>query len=233
MGNTLFRRVAAGSFAAAAAVGLSTMFATPASAHASSVTGSVECVSVDGRYNITWTLTNDHKDVVTLSEVALQLDDAKAASTLSTTTVPASIAGRPGNAGPLKTVSFTSVVSKPATRVQLSYKAKWADNYPRQGTVAVSSDWVRLTAPCPSPSPSPSKSPSQSPSPSKPPTTTSATPPASTTAPVPSTSTTPGLPVTGSDTTLPMVGTGAALVAGGAVLVAVLRRRRRIQFTAE
>src|SRR5687767_9186830 len=60
VGNMLFRRVAAGAAAATVAVGLSTMLASPASAHASGATGSAECVSVDGKYQITWTLTNDY-----------------------------------------------------------------------------------------------------------------------------------------------------------------------------
>ena len=39
--------------------------------------------------------------------------------------------------------------------------------------------------------------------------------------------------MTGSSSTMPLVGTGAALVVGGVALVATLRRRRRVTFTAE
>lgn len=208
MRKTLFRRVAIGAVAAAAAVGLSTLFASPASAHSSSVTGSAECVSVDGKYQITWTLTNDYNKVVTLSNVHLVTSDSNA--TLSTTTVPTTIDARPPGS-PLQTVKFTSVVSKPATSAQLTYDAHWADNFPKDGVAHVSSPVIQLTGPCPSKSPTPQPSRSVSPSASAP----------------------PGLPVTGSNTTLPMVGTGAALIAGGAALIITLRRRRRIQFTAE
>jgi LPXTG-motif cell wall-anchored protein len=212
VGNMLFRRVAVGAAAATAAVGLSTMFASPASAHATGATGSAVCVSVDGKYQITWKLTNDYNSVVTLSDIKLELD-REAESTLSTTpTVPGRIAARPAGT-PLTEVTFTSVVEKPATAVKLTYKAKWADNYRSPG----SSEWVALTGPCPSPSKSPSPSPSASRS-----------VPAS-----PSTSATPSLPVTGSSSTMPLVGTGAALVVGGVALVATLRRRRRVTFTAE
>ena len=215
MGNMLFRRVVVGAAAATAAVGLSTVFASPASAHATGATGSAVCVSVDGKYEITWKLTNDYNSVVTLGDIKLELDK-EAKSTLSKSTLPSTIAARPAGS-PLTEVTFTSVVEKPATKVKLTYKAKWADNYRSPG----SSEWVALTGPCPSPSPS--KSPSASPSPS-----VSKSVPAS-----PSTSATPGLPVTGTSSTMPLVGTGAALVVGGVALVATLRRRRRVTFTAE
>ncbi|MEV4518087.1 LPXTG cell wall anchor domain-containing protein [Dactylosporangium sp. NPDC049525] len=172
-------------------------------------------MSVDGKYEITWKLTNDYNAVVTLGDIKLELDK-EAKSTLSTTPLPGTIDARPAGS-PLTEVSFTSVVEKPATKVKLTYKAKWADNYRSPG----SSGWVELTGPCPKPSPSKSPSPSPSPSASK-------SVPAS-----PSTSATPGLPVTGSSSTMPLVGTGAALVVGGAALVATLRRRRRVTFTAE
>ncbi|WP_327006089.1 LPXTG cell wall anchor domain-containing protein [Dactylosporangium sp. NBC_01737] len=211
MGNMLFRRVVVGAAAATAAVGLSTVFASPASAHATGATGSAVCVSVDGKYEITWKLTNDYNSVVTLGDIKLELDK-EAKSTLSKSTLPSTIAARPAGS-PLTEVTFTSVVEKPATKVKLTYKAKWADNYRSPG----SSEWVALTGPCPSPSPSASPSPSGSKS-----------VPAS-----PSTSATPGLPVTGTSSTMPLVGTGAALVVGGVALVATLRRRRRVTFTAE
>lgn len=215
MGNTLFRRVAVGAAAATVAVGLSTMLASPASAHASGARGSAECVSVDGTYHVTWKLTNDYNKVVTISNLKLELDK-EAKTTLSTTTVPTSIEARPDGT-PLTKVEFTSVVASPATKVKITYSAKWADGFEAKG----GSDWVSLTGPCPSPSPSPSKSPSASPSPSASKSVT------------PSTSATPSLPVTGSSSTMPLVGTGAALLVGGVALVATLRRRRRVTFTAE
>ncbi|MDG6104707.1 LPXTG cell wall anchor domain-containing protein [Dactylosporangium aurantiacum] len=171
------------------------------------------CVSVDGTYEITWKLTNDYPAAVTLSDIKLELDK-KAETTLSKTPLPTSIDARPANS-PLTEVSFTSVVAQPATKVKLTYKAKWADNFRAPG----SSGWVQLTGPCPKPSPS--KSPSASPSPSVSKSVT------------PSASNTPSLPVTGSSSTMPLVGTGAALVVGGVALVATLRRRRRVTFTAE
>ncbi|MET7423953.1 LPXTG cell wall anchor domain-containing protein [Dactylosporangium sp. NPDC005555] len=228
MGNTLFRRVATGTAAATVAVGLSTMFASPASAHASGATGSAECVSVDGTYQITWKLTNDYPKAVTLSNVKLELDE-QATTVLSTTTVPTTIEATPKGTK-FTEVTFTSRVSRPATKVRITYSAKWADGYP----ATAASGWVSLTGPCPSPSPSKSPSASPTPSPSKSVTPSSSpTPSSSTTPPTPSTSTTPSLPTTGSSTTLPMVGTGAALVVGGIALVATLRRRRRVTFTAE
>jgi len=172
-------------------------------------------VSVDGTYEITWKLTNDYNAVVTLGDIKLELDkEAKSKVSKTALPDPYTIAARPAGS-PLTEVTFTSVVAQPATKVRLTYKAKWADNY----RANASSEWVALTGPCPQPS----KSPSASPSPS-----VSRSVPAS-----PSTSATPSLPITGSSSTMPLVGTGAALVVGGVALVATLRRRRRVTFTAE
>jgi LPXTG-motif cell wall-anchored protein len=223
VGNMLFRRVAVGAAAAIVAVGLSTVFASPASAHATGATGSAVCVTPEGKYEITWTLTNDFNAELTLGDITLETNKP-ATTILSTTTVPTKIAARtPGS--PLTEVKFTSVVEKPATAVKLTYKARWADSYKAQGA----SDRIALTGPCPRPSTSPSASPSPSPSKSA----STSPSPSTSTSPSASTSPTPNLPLTGSSSTIPLVGTGAALVVGGVALVATLRRRRRVTFTAE
>ncbi|GGM89432.1 LPXTG cell wall anchor domain-containing protein [Dactylosporangium sucinum] len=205
MGKLLFRRAAVGILAAAAAVGLSTLFAAPASAHTAGVAGKAECVDADGSVAITWTLTNDYNKEVTLSNFKLSPADASAK-------FPSSIDATQN--GKKTTVQFTSNANKDDKFATVEFDAKWSDNYHQH----VTSDKVSLTGPCPSPSPSKS--------PSKPPEAT--TPPAAT----PSASV-PGLPVTGTSNTLPLVGTGAALVAGGAALVFAIRRRRQVRFTAE
>lgn len=215
MRNSLLRRVAVGTFAAAAAVGLSTLFVTPASAHTAGVYGKAECIEATGKWTITWTLSNDHPSKVTISNAKLTPADASAQ-------IPTSIDGR-GNQ-PKKTVTFTSTAPGNATSATLSFDAHWADNWPKDGVVPVKSDPVKLEGPCSTPT-TPPTSASPSPAPSR---STEASH-----SPSPSTSATPGLPVTGTSNTLPMVGTGAALVAGGAVLVVALRRRRRVTFTAE
>jgi LPXTG-motif cell wall-anchored protein len=212
--NTLFRRAAVGTFAAVAAVGLSTLFATAASAHSAGPAGVAKC-GEDGKYVITWTVENDYGTSVTLSNIKILPDGGTHANI--------QLAGQ-GNATDHDSFTTTYTTTKPVDLV-LSVDGLWQDGpnttWPATGTPAnFKSAKVHLSGDCkPSTSPSPSHSPSPSPSRNTP------TPEGS--------SSTPGLPVTGSSTTLPMVGTGAALVVGGAVLVVALRRRRKVTFTAE
>jgi len=219
--SSLFRRVAVGTFAAAAAIGLSTLFAAPANAHTAGVSGKAVCVKATGTWTITWTLTNDHFATVTLSNVVLTPADADAK-------IPTTIAGKGGK--PKTAVTFTSTAMGSAQSASLSFDAHWADDWPKGGVLPVPGATVALEGPCVAPTPS---------SPPPPPTEAVPSPSASPSAsrsvapPAPTPSATPGLPVTGSSTTLPMVGTGTALVAGGAVLVVALRRRRRVTVTAE
>ncbi|MGI5244973.1 LPXTG cell wall anchor domain-containing protein [Dactylosporangium sp. CA-139066] len=206
-----------GTFAAAAAVGLSTLFATAASAHSAGPAGVAKCGD-DGKYVITWTVENDYGTPVTLSNIKILPDGGTHANI--------QLDGK-GHGKDHDSFTTTYTTTKPVDLV-LSVDGLWQDGrstWPANGQPAnFKSAKVHLSGDCkPNTSPSPSKSPSKSPSPS--PSTTAPTPEGS--------SSTPGLPVTGSSTTLPMVGTGAALVAGGAVLVVALRRRRRVTFTAE
>ncbi|GAA3254103.1 LPXTG cell wall anchor domain-containing protein [Dactylosporangium siamense] len=189
------------------------------------MTGSAVCVSVDGKYEITWTLTNDYNGEVTLGDITLETNkDATKSLSKTPLPTPTKIAARPDGT-PLTKISFTSVVERPATAVKLNYKARWSDNFRATGA----SGWIQLDGPCPKPSTSQSPSASPSPSPSK----SASTSPSPSKSVSPSASPTPNLPVTGSSSTMPLVGTGAALVVGGVALVATLRRRRRVTFTAE
>jgi LPXTG-motif cell wall-anchored protein len=204
---TLFRRATVGVCAAAAAVGLSTLFASPASAHAIKPSGVADC-GADGRYTITWTVENDFHTPAHLSDIKVTPGGGNADI----------------NLGPREIKKFTTQhAGTTKGDVQLTLRARWKDgdkDWPADGPKEYTSRPVRLEGDC-----KPSKPPSSAP-PSSPSTPRTPTPRASTSAP-------PGLPVTGSSDTLPMVGTGAALIAGGTVLIVTLRRRRRVTFTAE
>ncbi|WP_433083885.1 LPXTG cell wall anchor domain-containing protein [Dactylosporangium sp. CA-052675] len=215
MKNSLFRKAAVGTFAAAAAVGLSTLFATPASAHSAGPAGKADC-GVNGTYTVTWTVSNDYNKTVDLTNIKInETGETHAAISLAEK-------GKSGSSSSF-TTTYAGTTSKSLT---LSVDARWSDGY----TKSFTSRPVQLKGDCKTtehtPSPSPSKSPSKSPSPT-PETSKSVTPPP------PSVSPSPSLPVTGSSSTLPMVGTGAALIAGGAGLVFAIRRRRNVTFTAE
>ncbi|WP_433057019.1 LPXTG cell wall anchor domain-containing protein [Dactylosporangium sp. CS-033363] len=167
---------------------------------------------------MTWTVHNDYGKPVNLTNIKI----------LPTGETHADIALQANG-----TDTFTTTYKGDAKNdLVLSVDGLWQDGpgkvWPSNGHPAnFKSNPVKLPGNCaPKTTPSPSKSPSKSPSPT--PEASRSVPPAT-----PSASPTPGLPVTGSNTTLPMVGTGAALVAGGAALVFTLRRRRRVQFTAE
>jgi LPXTG-motif cell wall-anchored protein len=213
--NTLFRRAAVGTFAVAAAVGLSTLFATAASAHSAGPAGTAKCGD-DGKYVITWTVANDYGTPVKLSNIKILPDGG--------THADISLDGK--NKGKDKDSFTTTYTTTKPVDLVLSVDGLWQDGpnktWPADGKpVNFTSAKVHLSGDCKPPvTPSPSRS-----TPATTPSTHTPTPEAS--------SSTPGLPVTGSSTTLPMVGTGAALVLGGAALVVTLRRRRKITFTAE
>jgi len=212
--KTLFRRAAAGTFAAVAAVGLSTLFATAASAHSAGPAGVAKCGD-DGKYVITWTVENDYGTPVTLSNIKILPDGG--------THADIQLKAK-GDAQDHDSFTTTYTTTKPVD-LRLSVDGLWQDGphktWPEDGHPAnFTSAKVHLSGDC-----KPPASPSPSPSHSSPAPPHTPTPEAS--------SSTPGLPVTGSSTTLPMVGTGAALVASGAVLVVALRRRRKVTFTAE
>jgi LPXTG-motif cell wall-anchored protein len=216
---SLFRRAAVGAFAAAAAVGVSTFFAAPASAHSAGPAGKADC-GANGQYTVTWTVKNDFNKPVTISNIKI----------VGSGETHADI-HLDGNG----TSSFTTTYpgGKKAELV-LSVDALWQDGphktWPEDGKPKnfQSQPPVKLTGDCKPTESSPTPSPTPSKTTSKPPTPEASHP----ATPSPSAST-PGLPVTGSNTTLPMVGTGAALIAGGAALVFTIRRRRRVTFTAE
>lgn len=209
MRNTLFRRAAAGTLAAVAAVGLSTLFATAASAHSAGPSGTAKCGD-DGKYTITWTVQNDWGTPVTLSNIKILPDGGTHANI--------SLAAK-GKDSFQTTYSTTQAVD-----LVLSVDGLWQDGpnktWPANGRPQTfTSSKVHLSGDC-----APKQTPPASPSPSH------STPAPRTPEATPST---PSLPVTGSSNTLPLVGTGAALVVGGAALVFALRRRRRVTFTAE
>ncbi|WP_432986267.1 LPXTG cell wall anchor domain-containing protein [Dactylosporangium sp. CA-233914] len=222
MKNTLFRRAVVGTFAAAAAFGLSALFAAPASAHNAGPSGKAVCGD-DGKYVVTWTVKNDFGTKVTLSNIKI-LSGGKVVPGDS---IPAEIT----LTGYGKETFTTTYAGDTSKTLVLSVDGLWQDGrdktWPENGKPQnFTSDGVKLTGDCKpdTPTPTPSKTtPGPQPSASKP---APRTPEASSSAP-------PGLPVTGSSSTLPMVGTGAALIAGGTVLVVTLRRRRRVTFTAE
>jgi LPXTG-motif cell wall-anchored protein len=209
---TLFRKAAVGTIAAAAAVGLSTFFAAPASAHSAGPAGVAKC-GVDGTYTVSWTVKNDYGKPVKLTNVKILPNGG----THADISLPAN-----GHEGFTTTYAGTTKAD-----LVLSVDGLWQDGpnttWPANGhPQTFTSDKVTLDGNCKptETKPSPSVSPSTSKSP-KPEASVSVTP------------STPSLPVTGSSNTMPMVGTGAALVAGGAALVVTLRRRRRVTFTAE
>ncbi|MEV6926459.1 LPXTG cell wall anchor domain-containing protein [Dactylosporangium sp. NPDC051485] len=220
MKNTLFRRVAVGTFATVAAVGLSTLFADAASAHNANPSGVADCR--DGKYVITWTVENDFGTKVTLSNIHITPDGGKHGDI---------VLGGKGSRDdePSKQTFTTEYTTDKATDLQLSVDGLWQDaphkTWPEDGKPhTFVSGKVHLDGKCKA----------DTPPTTPPPTTPPATTPPATRTPTPAASSpAPGLPVTGSDTTWPMVGTGAALVASGAVLVVTLRRRRRVTFTAE
>ncbi|WP_426510386.1 LPXTG cell wall anchor domain-containing protein [Dactylosporangium sp. McL0621] len=210
MKKTLFRRAAVGVFAAAATVGLSTLFASPASAHDAGPFGKSDCGD-NGTYTVTWTVQNDYPKSVDIKNISIfPTNETHAAIHLAAQ-------GQPGDKA-----SFTTTYSGDTKNdLVLHVTGLWADNYQH----SFDSPKVTLSGNCKPTehTPSPSKSPSK-------PATPEASRPATH---APSVSPSPSLPVTGSSSTLPMVGTGAALVAGGAALVFAIRRRRNITFTAE
>jgi LPXTG-motif cell wall-anchored protein len=210
--KTLFRRAAVGTFAAAAAVGLSTLFASPASAHNAGPYGTADCGD-NGTYTVTWTVQNDYPN---------QSVDIKNISISPTGETHGVIhLAAKGQSG--DKASFTTTYSGDTKKdLELHVTGHWADNYENSFT----SPKVHLSGDC--------KPTSHTPPPSSAPPSRPATPEASKPAThAPSVSPSPSLPVTGSSNTLPMVGTGAALVAGGAALVFAIRRRRNVTFTAE
>ena len=195
--KTLARRVTTGTLAAVAAIGMSTLFATAASAHTAGVTGVAHCDDAKGVWTITWTISNDFSTKGTVESPVLTPADSAAK-------IPDSVDAN-------SSVTFTSTAAGKTTSASFSLVMVWPDHFKVPG-----SKTIELTGPCvmPSPSPSPSKPTESTPTPS----------------PSPSM---PGLPVTGSNTTYPMVGAGAGLIAAGGVLLFVIRRRRRVTFTAE
>jgi len=210
--NTLFRRATVGTFAAVAAVGLSTFFATAASAHSVGPKGTADC-GTDGKYTITWTVTNDYETQATLTNVKVGgVPNSDAPKTLA-------IKNTPGASASFKTTHAGTTTGG----VKLEGTASWGDGYSKGFDYT-----VKLEGTCKAPSTPPSTPPASTPAPS-PSASKSVAPPRTPEA----SSSTPGLPVTGSSTTMPLVGTGAALIAGGAALVVTLRRRRRVTFTAE
>jgi LPXTG-motif cell wall-anchored protein len=208
--KTLFRRAAVGVFAAAAAVGLSTLFASPASAHDAGPYGKSDCGD-NGTYTVTWTVQNDYFKSAEIKNISISpTNETHAALHLAAK-------GQPGDKA-----SFTTTYSGDTKKtLQLHVTGLWEDNYQNSFT----SPEVKLSGDCKptehTPSPSASRTKPATPEASKPATH------------APSVSPSPSLPVTGSSNTMPMVGTGAALVAGGAALVFAIRRRRNITFTAE
>ncbi|WP_432835665.1 LPXTG cell wall anchor domain-containing protein [Dactylosporangium sp. CA-092794] len=216
MRNTLFRRVVVGTFAAAAAVGLSTLFASPASAHTVLASGAASCDD-DGTYKITWTVTNDFGTPVHISNVVQKPGDTKLADIDL------------GPHGSAKVITEFTGTTK--AEVVITGGGQWRDrngNWPQNGPLPFTSTKVTLTGDCKTPPPPTTAPPTTRPPATTPPATTAPprTPEASRSAP-------PSLPVTGSSNTMPLVGTGAALVVGGAALVVTLRRRRKVTFTAE
>ena len=195
--STLARRVTTGTLAVVAAIGVSTLFATAASAHTVTVAGVAKCDDAKGVWTITWTVTNHWSTTGTVDSSTLTPTDSAAKVP---DTVDAGISA-----------TFTSTAAGAATSADLSVHMTWPDGHQESADHT-----VPLEGPCvvPSPSPSPTK------------------PAGSTPSPRPSASV-PSLPVTGSNTTYPMVGAGAGLVAAGGVLLFVIRRRRRVTFTAE
>jgi hypothetical protein len=103
----------------------------PASAHTASVAGSFVCDRKTGEYVVTWTVSNDYKDVATLSKVTLAPDGATWTTELPTTVAAAVSKDEPS--------SVTGVVRLPgtATATSLSVHATWPDQYDKASAAAL------------------------------------------------------------------------------------------------
>lgn len=128
--------------------------AAPAEAHKAALTGSYVCDKATGEYVVTWTATNDYREVATLSKVTW----APTASTWTApmpTTIPAAPEGQKTSVTGVQRVPGTT------TAVGLQFHAKWADGFP-EGKTEFYSSTVKLAGTCAKPTPSPSAAPQPS-----------------------------------------------------------------------
>jgi LPXTG-motif cell wall-anchored protein len=194
--KSLARRVALGALAAVAAVGVSTLFATAASAHTAGVTGVAHCDDANGVWTITWTVSNDYSTKGEIKSLVLNPTDAKAK-------VPTSV-------DPKSSVTFSSTAAGKSTSASLNLVMWWPDNYHVPGGAT-----VPLNGPCVVKPPTES-TPTPSPTPTKPVVVTP-TPSASVPS-LPVTGSNTTLPMVGAGAGL--------VAAGGVLLFVIRRRRQ-------
>ncbi|MFI5888882.1 LPXTG cell wall anchor domain-containing protein [Actinoplanes sp. NPDC051513] len=115
---------------AAAVLGLvgAAAIAGPASAHTAAVTGDTECVN--GKNQITWTITNDYNDTTGATVQNLKLPAGEAPAKVGDVQAKLQdgtvlLAGTPENPSQVK---YTQIVDQ-AEKVTLSFEAHWADGH--------------------------------------------------------------------------------------------------------
>jgi hypothetical protein len=180
------------------------LFAAPASAHSTAVTGATTCLKDTGKWEVTWTLTNDYDVKATITNLT---------SNPEVTPKPIDIpAKKDGVNGEVKVKVTVENAVKTAT---ISFTSEWGtrgkggfyEDTDNKSSVDIPADCKAPTTP-----------------PTTPPVETVTTPPVIHTTPVVPAA--PQLPVTGDRTWMLAVG-GIAVLAIGVLLVVLVPRHRR------
>lgn len=197
-GRLAGRSTAAASALLVGVVAGAVLFAAPAQAHKTAVTGDAVCLTASGQWQVIWTLTNDWGK------------DAKVKDFVSdpAVTAPATIPAKDK-----VTITYTypaGVTDKTAT---ISFTAQWGEPGTKEGFYEDKENRASkdIKGPCNGPTPTPTV------------VTPTPTVPVATTPRVPAA---PQLPVTGSRSWMLAAGGAAVLVIGVALVVLVPRRRR-------
>ncbi|MFF5293459.1 hypothetical protein [Paractinoplanes globisporus] len=115
--------------------------AGPASAHTADVTGKTKCVN--GKNQVTWTLTNDYKDTTGATVQNLQLPPGEAPVKVgdSNATLQNGTVLLPATRRHVSTVQFTQIVDQAATAT-ISFDAVWSDwtDHNNKATVTLEQD---------------------------------------------------------------------------------------------
>jgi hypothetical protein len=192
--------------------------ATPASAHHVTVTGTAECITDTGEWQITWTVTNSEDDIPGTVTGVVATPDTPVSDIVVGATLPAD-----------GTLVGTQVVPGATSSASLTVAIEWTRPYKKirdrdTGTVPLDGTCAPPPPPPPSEPPPTEPPPTEPPPPSEPP----ATEPPATESPEPGEG--GGLPVTGASTGI-VAGVALLLVAFGTAMF-LIARRRRIRFTA-
>jgi hypothetical protein len=114
--------------AAAGVAGLAALlfFASPASAHAPSITGSATCDQATGDWTVTWTVINDFGQVGTLIELTVPSGGGALTGIALNGTVPAKTGQTNGS------ITGTQTFPNSVNSATLSGKMDWPDTFPAQ-----------------------------------------------------------------------------------------------------